>query len=190
MPRLFLIRHGEPVTAWGGADPDPGLSDLGRRQAEQASAILATKGGLEVISSPMRRCRETAEPYAASVGMTPVTEVGVSEIATPPGVQDRRAWLGENFPWQSPTGRRIWPDLDPAVRQWRDRVLQTVRAIESDAAIFSHFIAINAIVGAALNRPETIVFRPGYASVTEIEVDGDDLRLVGLGSEQGVGEVR
>lgn len=190
MPRLFLIRHGEPVAAWGGADADPGLSEAGLAQAEASAERLAGLGPLAVVSSPMRRCQETAAPYARRVGKTPTIQQGVSEVATPPGIGDRRAWLAASFPWRTPGQMRRWDDLEPLVRNWRDEVLRTVRAMNADTAIFSHFIAINVIAGAAMRKSETIVFQPGYASITEIDLRDGDLSVVKLGSGESVGEVR
>lgn len=190
MPRLFLIRHGEPVAAWGGADADPGLSEAGKAQAEAAAARLAELGPLAVVSSPMRRCQETAAPYARRVGKAPSIQRGVSEVATPPGIDDRRAWLAASFPWRNPEQMRRWDDLEPLVRDWREDVLRTVRAMGADTAIFSHFIAINVIAGAAMQKAETIVFQPGYASITEIELRDGELRVLKLGSGESVGEVR
>lgn len=189
MSRLFLIRHGEPEAAWGGSMDDPGLSEVGRNQAEAATAALTKLGGLHVISSPMRRCRETAEPYARARDLTPVIEPRVSEVATPAGVADRRAWLLQNFPWQEgPT--RPWRELSPDLAAWRAQMLGCISTLDKDYAVFTHFIAINVIVGAALARKETIVCKPGYASITELAVEGGALRVVQLGEEMRVGEVR
>jgi broad specificity phosphatase PhoE len=189
MTRLFLIRHGEPEAAWGGAVDDPGLSQTGRMQAEAAAAELTTFGELAVLSSPMRRCRETAEPYARRVGLTPAIEPRVSEVATPSGIADRRAWLLQNFPWQGGPAR-AWSDLSSELSAWRDQMLGCVRALDQDCAVFTHFIAINVIVGAALARNETIVCKPGYASITELSVEGGAIRVVRLGEEMRIGEVR
>jgi broad specificity phosphatase PhoE len=189
MARLFLIRHGEPEAAWGGAIDDPGLSEAGRKQAEAAAATLSALGELHIISSPMRRCLETAAPYALRRGRTPVIEPRVSEIATPAGVADRRAWLLQNFPWQGGPAR-AWSDLAPELAAWREQMLGYVRALDKDSAVFTHFIAINVIAGAALKRNQTIACKPGYASITEIAVEGGALRLVRLGEEMRVGEVR
>lgn len=190
MTRLFLIRHGEPEAAWGGAEDDPGLSDRGRAQALAAADSLLGKGGLAVLSSPMRRCRETAAPYAGRRALVPLIEARVSEVATPAGVGDRRAWLQESFPWRDPAARRLWSELDPGLRAWREDVLAFVGGLDQDFAVFTHFIAINVIAGAALAREETIVCRPDYASITELEVNGGDLRLIRAGAEMSVGEVR
>jgi broad specificity phosphatase PhoE len=190
MTRLFLIRHGEPEAAWGGADEDPGLSPRGREQAHAAAQVLAGLGALNVVSSPMRRCRETAAPFASLARRTPHIEPRVSEIATPAGVADRRAWLEQNFAWRVGAGQRRWDALDAGLRAWRDEVIRGVRDINGDAAVFTHFIAINAIVGAALGREETIVCRPPYGAIAELELRNGVLRVVKLGAEADPGEVR
>jgi len=189
MTRLFLVRHGEPEAAWGGPDEDPGLSAEGRAQAEVAAQALAGLGPLAVQSSPMRRCQETAAPYAQLIGGAVRLEPRLSEVPTPPGVGDRRVWLQQNFPWQGGAARG-WDDLEAHLRDWRQDVLSYVRAIDADTVAFSHFIAINVIAGAALGRDETIVCKPAYASITEIEVSPTSLRLVRHGAEMVVGEVR
>jgi broad specificity phosphatase PhoE len=190
MTRLFLIRHGEPETAWGGTDDDPGLSQAGQTQARAAAEMLAGRGPLAIVSSPMRRCRETAAPYAERRGLEPLIDRRVSEVATPAGVGDRRGWLQSNFPWRDPSARRLWSELDPALRAWRDDMLAYVRGIEHDCAVFTHFIAINVIAGAALARDETIVARPGHASITELELIGGRLLLRRAGAEMGGDDVR
>jgi broad specificity phosphatase PhoE len=189
MARLFLIRHGEPEAAWGGAPDDPGLSATGHRQAEAAAEALEKRGRLQVFSSPMRRCLETAAPYAERTGRPLAIEPRISEVLSPPGTPDRRAWLLENFPWRGGSPR-LWSTLAPDLHAWRADMLGFVWGLNEDTAVFTHFIAINVIVGAALKRNETIVCRPGYASATELTLEGGALRLVALGEEMRVGEVR
>jgi broad specificity phosphatase PhoE len=189
MTRLFLIRHGEPEASWGGPVDDPGLSEAGQGQAEAAAAGLAAFGPLKIISSPMRRCQETAAPYVAARNLAPLIEPRVSEVASPADVSDRRAWLLQNFPWQGGAMRQ-WPSLAPALLTWRADMLGFARALGDDCAVFTHFIAINVIVGAALARDETIVCKPGYASITELAVNNGELKLVKLDEGMRVGEVR
>jgi broad specificity phosphatase PhoE len=187
--RLFLIRHGEPEAAWGGPVDDPGLSDRGREQARRAADQLARLGTLAASSSPMRRCLETAAPFAEASGTRIVLEPRVSEVATPAGVADRRHWLQLNFSWRGGPPR-LWTTLSPELRAWRDGMLAYVMGLRQDSAVFTHFIAINVITGAALARPETIVCKPDYASITELEVANGALRLVSAGAEMTSGEVR
>jgi broad specificity phosphatase PhoE len=190
MTRLFLIRHGEPEAAWGGAADDPGLSEAGRAQAQAAAETLAGYGRLAVFSSPMKRCRETAAPFEARAGTRARIEPRVSEVVAPSGVTDRRAWLRETFPWDEGVARRQWSSVDPALRDWRESVVAAMLELEEDSAVFSHFIAINALVSAATRSADTIVCVPGYASITEFAVRDGLLELVRLGESMVRGEVR
>jgi broad specificity phosphatase PhoE len=190
MTRIFLIRHAEPAASWGGADDDPGLSERGRVQADVAATLLGMEGSLGLVSSPMLRCRETAAALAHRVGVGPRIEPRVSEVIAPPGIADRPAWLRSNFVWADGKARRQWTDLAPALRTWRDEAVAAVSSIEDDCAVFTHFIAINAIVGALQNSPDTIVFRPGHASITELERTGSGVRVVRLGAEMASEDVR
>ncbi|MFO1018658.1 MAG: histidine phosphatase family protein [Hyphomonadaceae bacterium] len=189
MTRLFLIRHGEAAAAWGGDDHDPGLSELGRSQAEAAARVLAGLGSLRVLCSPMQRCRETSAPYLAKASAEALIEPRVSEVPTPADIADRRLWLQQNFPWRG-GAVRSWREIDARLSPWRQALIECVSSVREDTAVFSHFIAINVVCGAALGRDETIVCKPDYASITELEVSGGRLRLVRHGAEMQAGEVR
>ncbi len=65
-----------------------------------------------------------------------------------------------------------------------------IREIEADTAVFTHFIALNAIVSALTGSEDTIVFRPGHASITELEATPSGLRLVRFGEEMASEDVR
>lgn len=190
MARVFLIRHGRPSQTWGGADSDPGLSDIGMAQAEAAAEALRGYGALAVVSSPMLRCRETADPYARWRGIAPVLEPRVSEIAAGEPIEDRAAWLQARFPWREANPQRTWASLEPQLLTWREAMIAFVRALRADTAIFTHFIAINVIAGAALGRDETIVCRPDHASITEILVEDGKLRFVTQGATMQIDDVR
>lgn len=189
MSRLFLIRHGEAESAWGGDDDDPGLSAAGQAQAAETARELAGIRPLALLTSPMRRCLDTAAPYERLVGRRASVEPRVSEVPTPAGIADRRVWLQENFPWRG-GAPRSWETLDPHLKAWRETLLGCLCEVESDTVVFSHFIAINVAVSAALGRAETIVCKPGYASITELEVSPSGLSLVRMGAEMTGGEVR
>ena len=189
MARLFLIRHGEAAAAWGGDDHDPGLSELGHAQAEKAAGTLRNLGPLHVLCSPMQRCRETAAPYLARAGADALIEPRVSEVPTPADVADRRVWLQRNFPWRG-GAPRSWRDIDVRLLTWRQALIECVSTVREDTAVFSHFIAINVVCGAALGRDETIVCKPDYASITELQVIDGALRLVCHGAEMQEGELR
>jgi len=66
MSRVHMIRHGRPASTWGEIDPDPGLDAVGADQARAVARDLLALPEQErpsrVVSSPLRRCRETAQP--------------------------------------------------------------------------------------------------------------------------------
>ncbi|MDB5444311.1 MAG: histidine phosphatase family protein, partial [Phenylobacterium sp.] len=84
MPRLYLIRHGKPAATWGDADQDPGLDETGQAQARAVRdwllALPQDERPKRVVSSPLRRCRETAEPTAEALGVAVEIDPIVGEI--------------------------------------------------------------------------------------------------------------
>ena len=49
--------------------------------------------------------------------------------------------------------------------------------------MFSHYVAINAVVSKLLGEDRVLAFRPDHASITVLETDGVTLRLVSRGEE-------
>lgn len=172
---IFLVRHGEAAAGWGD-HPDPGLSDLGRSQAEAVSNELAERGATHVVSSPMLRCRETAVPFARHIGQVPTIVPEVSEIETPPDVTDRVSWLRNVM-----SGN--WPEAGPELVRWRDKMGSRVAALPDQTVVFSHFVAINALVGLFEADSRVTVFRPGHCSITKLKRDAGGLRVAEYGSE-------
>jgi broad specificity phosphatase PhoE len=184
MTRLFLIRHGEPEAQWGAPGGDPGLSTLGAAQAEAAAQELARLAGhgndLALWSSPLKRARETAAPIARRLNRSVAIEPRIGEIVAPSHTGDRRAWLADLL---SP--ERSWRDADAAVRDWRDQVLAAVRGVDGDCAMFSHFVAINVVTGAALAKDQIAVCRPELASIWEFEIQDGQITLLSQASGAG-----
>jgi broad specificity phosphatase PhoE len=176
-----MIRHGRPASTWGGDDLDPGLDEAGKVQAEQAAeALLAMpdRPG-RVVSSPLRRCRETAEPFARALGVPIEIDERVGEIPTPSTLahEERPGWLRTAFGglWSEIEG-----DLDYDV--WRNEVARAVAAHEG-AAVFSHYVAINAAVSTALGEERVMGFRPDHCSITIFEPGDGGLILIEKGRE-------
>ena len=105
MGAVFLIRHGAPQSTWGDAeaDPDPGLNAIGQEQAERvAEAFLNGHFGEApklIVSSPLRRCRETAAPLAEALGLPVEIDPRLAEIPSPRDLsgEGRSAWLRQAF---------------------------------------------------------------------------------------------
>jgi len=78
---LVLIRHGLPERVeLDAGQADPPLSAKGRQQAESVAAWLAEERIDAIYASPMRRARETAEPFARLSGHSVGIEQGVVEF--------------------------------------------------------------------------------------------------------------
>lgn len=182
-----VIRHGRPAATWGAAEEDPGLDAAGREQARTIAARLAAlppgDRPLRVISSPLRRCRETAAPLAALLGVTVEIEPAVGEIPTPADLPpaERPAWLKQAFvgDWSAICGDRDY-------LAWTAEVAAALVRYEG-CAVFSHFVALNAAVAAAQSTAAVLAFRPDHASVTTFEVVDSRLRLVEKGEEASTG---
>ena len=187
MSRIYLIRHARPAAGWGGADDDPGLDDVGLAQARAAAdalvALPSDRRPTKVVSSPLRRCKETAEPFAAAIGASVEIDPLVGEIPTPAGLapQERGPWLRAAF-----AGR--WADIqgDLDYDAWRRAVAAAV-ASRPGCAVFSHLVAINAVLSVLANEPQMIGFRPDHASISVFELDGGQLRLLERGPEATTG---
>ncbi len=76
-----------------------------------------------------------------------------------------------------------WSDLGRDLQVWRRGVIKGLRALDTEAVVFSHFIAINVVVGAATGDDRVVGFLPDNGSVTTVDVDGDRLSIVERGSE-------
>ena len=70
MAIVHLVRHGRATGGWD-VDPDPGLDDVGIAQAASLADRFAPLGARPIITSPLRRCRETAVPLAVRWELTP-----------------------------------------------------------------------------------------------------------------------
>ena len=176
--RVTLVRHGRATAGWD-VDPDPGLDDLGRSQAVAVAERLGPTGPLALVVSPLLRCRETAAPLAARWGVTPQVEPLVAEIPSPPGVP-----MGERVPWLRAAMAGTWTDLGPGYKAFRDGVAGRVASCAVDTVIVSHFVAINAAIGACVGDDRVVIASLDNCSCTIVEVaPGGRIRLVAQGHE-------
>jgi broad specificity phosphatase PhoE len=75
------------------------------------------------------------------------------------------------------------PPRSPDFLAWRDAVIASLAQLHEPTVIYTHFIAINVIVGAARGSDAVVCFRPDHASVTVVDTQPDGLRIVELGRE-------
>jgi broad specificity phosphatase PhoE len=183
MARIHMVRHGR-VEAGFGESMDPGLDALGRSQAEAVAEKLKGLGPLPILSSPLARTQQTAAPLARLWNQKPVIADAVAEIPSPKGMtlEGRVAWLRKLMAGS-------WREASPELAAWREHCIATVTAIAADSVIFSHYVAINVIAGAAAGDDRVVVFSPDNCSVTVFETDGAALRLVEKGGEASLTKV-
>ncbi|MEU2673851.1 bifunctional RNase H/acid phosphatase [Streptomyces sp. NPDC007164] len=174
-PATFvLLRHGETAltpekrfSGSGGSDPE--LSAAGRHQAECIARSLADRGTVEeIVSSPLRRCRETAAAVAARLGLEVRIEEGLRET-------DFGAWEGLTFAevrerygtdldaWLAsakvaPTGGgESFAEVARRVSATRDRL--TTRYAGRTVLLVTHVTPIKTLVRLALGAPPEAMFR-------------------------------
>ena len=175
---IFLVRHGEAAAAWG-QDPDPGLSELGKQQATAATEKLLPKLGdaIQVISSPLLRAQETARPLIEVRQAELVINNAFREIPAPVPLAERQTWL-RGFMQQT------WSEQPEELLQWRATALAQLQQLTTPTVVFSHFLVLNAVVGAIEAHSETLFFWPDNASITHLELGSNgELSLVALGKQ-------
>jgi probable phosphoglycerate mutase len=190
---LVLVRHG--VTAHtvdkrfsgGLGGRNPGLSDEGRAQVRATADWLSPLAeGIDVlVTSPVRRTRESAEIIGDRLGLPVLTEDGLAEMEfgtweglTFAEIQERHpdeidAWLGS---LDAPAGggesfrvveRRVLQSLDRLLKQHPGR---TVLAV-------SHVTPIKVLVARAIGAPLEAVHRmelaPASVTVLSFYDDGN-----------------
>ncbi|QNP63059.1 bifunctional RNase H/acid phosphatase [Streptomyces genisteinicus] len=174
-PSTFvLLRHGETALTpekrfSGSGGSDPVLSPAGRRQADAVAAALAARGTVQtVVTSPLRRCRETAETVAGRLGL-PVsvdeglreTDFGAWEGLTFAEVRERYAddldaWLAS--PKAAPTGGgESFATVARRVAAARERLLAAHRG--RTTLLVTHVTPIKTLVRLALGAPPEALFR-------------------------------
>lgn len=80
---IYLVRHAKAGSRrdWDGPDEQRPLSTKGRRQARCLVDVFADRPVGAVLSSPYRRCVETVQPLADTIGMPVQEEPALAEGA-------------------------------------------------------------------------------------------------------------
>jgi len=186
---LLLIRHGvtdATGTRLVGWTPGVHLSESGREQAEAVRDRLAGTRIDAIYSSPLERCRETAQPLATERGLPIRTRKDIGEIAY-------GTWT--NRPLKQVAKTKLWPRVQmvpsrvrfpdgEALSEARSRAIAELDRIvvahpRKVVAAFSHADVIKLVVaefaGMHLDLFQRIVVDP--ASVCALEV-GDGVPRV------------
>lgn len=183
--RLYLVRHGRAAAGWD-TDPDPGLDAVGREQAVTMATRLRSLGPLPVVTSPLRRCQQTAAALAAQWNVVPRIEPRIAEIPSPAGVP-----MAERVGWLRIAMAGTWNQLGERYTAYRDGVMAALAQIAdtgNDTVVTSHFVAINAAIGAIAGDNRLLIRSLDNCSVTIVNcvVNGLDhglFQLVEAGQE-------
>ncbi|GAB3450744.1 histidine phosphatase family protein [Phycicoccus ginsengisoli] len=190
MPTVILVRHGHSTSNGDGtlAGRTPGihLSDRGREQVARLAERFAGTEPARLVTSPLERCRETAEAIAAVVGADVVVEEDLQECAYGAWTGRRLAELAKEPLWSTvqddPASARF-PDDDryaaESLAQMSDRVVRAVqrhdaevREANGDNALWvavTHGDLVKAVLaeatGAGLGRFQRYTADPASVSV-------------------------
>jgi probable phosphoglycerate mutase len=154
-PRIFLVRHG--ATEWSVSRRHTGRTDLpltdqGREEVKRLAVRLARERFALVLVSPLTRALETAR----LTGFGEVAQVeadlaewdyGAYDGRTAAEIrQERPGWT----PWQGgyPGGETL-EDLSARA----DRVVDRVRNVDGDVALFAHGHILRVITARWLEQP-------------------------------------
>lgn len=180
MARLYLVRHAKAAARFD-EDPDPGVSEEGKEAAVDLALQLESVGPMQILTSPLERARESALPLANRWGILPEVSAAFSEIPTPPDIAEKG--IKARGPWLQQLAGQKFTGQPPIIRAWREGLVGMLRSARYDAVIFTHFMVINAAVGAALNDDRVVLTHPDYCSCTVLDVDRRGLILVTRGNE-------
>lgn len=182
---LVLIRHGRPERI--DHDPngaDPGLTDLGHRQAKAMAHALTHETLGAIYVSPQLRALHTADPLAAAHDHTPDVVAGIAEfdLGHPSYIP------GDEAP---PLTRQELDELTQALvaPAFRDRVLGSVGDIvarhsgETVAAV-CHGGVISTVLSDVLGTDPTVYFSTDYTSVTRVRVSRSGRRSMASFNER------
>ena len=188
---LVLVRHGattltaEKRFSGGLGSSNPGLTDEGRAQVREVADWLSPIGEAVdvVVTSPVRRTRESAEILAERLGVELVEEPGFAEMEfgawdgmSFAEVRDQRpeeieAWLGSLD--VAPTGGESFREVEKRVLDALSRVLETHAG--KTVVVVGHVTPIKVIVANALDAPLSSLFRMelSTASVSVVSFFGE-----------------
>jgi probable phosphoglycerate mutase len=184
---LLLIRHGLPERVVGADGPaDPVLTEQGRRQSERLAEWLSHERVDHLLSSTLRRARETAAPVGERLGLDVEIVEGLSEFDADADsyipIEELRETKDPRF-YALVEGR--WDELgssvDPAA--FAELVVATIEGVvdrfpSKRVAIVCHGGVINLYLGHVLGIERPLWFEPSYTSVSRVAASRDGPRTI------------
>ncbi len=149
---VHLLRHGEVENPGGvlyGRLPGFHLSALGRKMAERLGSTVTGRDIVRLVSSPLERAQETAQPAAKALGLDIVTDDRVIEAANV--FEGERFGVGDGVLRKPSAWRHVWNPVRPSWGEpYREIVVRMLAAIHDaraaaaghEALIVSHQLPI------------------------------------------------
>lgn len=183
--QLILVRHALPQRVDGAAGPaDPGLTELGDRQATRLVAALAGETVAGLYCSPLLRARQTAGPLATALGRDPVVLPGLREYDAdaPHYVPVHEMAQFDPVEWE-----RMRAGLLPAhvdVAEFDERVAATLEELvaahdgRESAVVVAHAGVVNIWLARLLGMDRPLAFPLDYAGICRVLAGRDGRRVV------------
>ena len=184
MTIIYLIRHGEALEGW--TSKDPPLSQKGKLQARSIIPFLKTISieELNVISSPLKRCKETATICMQGFNVDISIEEKFRELPSPISNLDERVnWLKRILPltWSELAKDELTLNSNINFDYWRQQILDEILTFKINTVVFTHYVVINTIVGNILGSDKIVNFQPSNCSITEINLINNEFKIITLG---------
>ena len=193
MTQLLLIRHALPARehAAPGGTADPELTELGLRQARAVAEFLADETIQAVVTSPMRRAWQTAEPLAGLLGLTVRTDADLAEYDAQQQYYIPVHELKEAEPelWRRMVRGELPDHVD--LRAFRTRVTAALDRIvaaypgRQSVAVFCHAGVVNAALSSYLGIERALPFTVDYTGISRVIAGRDGRRVINSVNETG-----
>ncbi len=176
MTELLLVRHGRPESG----ELDPPLNEEGVAQARSVARLLAREEVDAVVSSDLRRARQTAEIIGEATGhKVSATHPGLREWGLSADSMPYVALelLGDDAPQVRALEDGRFMDFVPPqvdLDGFRRKVVDAFDRILADhprgrVVVVSHGGTINAYVGQLVRIADIFWFHPDYTSVSRLD---------------------
>ena len=185
---LLLVRHARPLRVESEVGPaDPPLAPLGHRQTAALADWLVDDAEARidaVYTSPLRRATETADPLAAALRLGPARrEAALAEY-------DAEALAYIPIEELQAAGDPRWREIPPDIETFAARVMEGVDHLcaahpAQRVVLVCHGGVINVIVSSVLGLGASMLFLPGYTSVSRVLVASSGPRSLASLNEMG-----
>jgi probable phosphoglycerate mutase len=185
MTTLFLVRHGESI--WHAENRYAGSSDIaltlnGLRQADALRAWAEACRPARVISSPLRRARETALPAARAMGVElevvpDLTESGFGIAEGKTLAEMRKDWPEATAAFVEDPGANPWPggESPMAAAERGAAALRAIAAEGGPALVVAHNTLLRLTLCSLLGIPPGL-YRRALPQLRNVAIN--EVRLV------------